>query len=68
MEYCCDRHGHVVLGRIVEELWARKAIECGELRQLLCGSLEDKNESSADDGDLACDVSEGSKDSTGPSV
>ena len=40
---------------------------CQELRELFCRSLEDKNvESQAEDGRLACDVSEGSQDSTRP--
>ena len=49
------------------ELWARKVIEYSKPSELFYGSLEDKtSESSADDGGLACDVSEGSKDCTRP--
>lgn len=46
------------------ELQSRKAIECSELSGLFRGSLEDKDvESYADKDDLACETSEGSKDS-----
>lgn len=45
------------------ELWARKAIACCEFSELFYRSLEVKIvESGADDGGLACEVSEGSKD------
>lgn len=46
------------------ELQSRKATECSELSGLFRGSLEDKDvESYADKDDLACETSEGSKDS-----
>lgn len=48
-------------GRILE-LWAGKAIS--QSRMNCYGSLEDRNaERHTDNGDLACEVSEGSKDS-----
>jgi hypothetical protein len=43
-------------------LWPGKAIECSELSKLFCGNIEDNVECSADNGKLACGVSEGSKD------
>lgn len=46
------------------ELWAGNAIKQLELYGLFFGSQEDKNtKSKADDEGLACEVSEGSKDS-----
>ena len=47
-------------GRIVE-LCPRKSTECWEFSGMFWASLEYRNlESNAEDGDLACDVSEGS--------
>lgn len=48
------------------ELWAGKAKEYSDLSGLFCGSLKDKRiERNVEYGGLACDISEGSKDSTG---
>lgn len=45
------------------ELLDGNDIECSELSGLFSGSSEDNAETNADDGGLACDVSEGSEDS-----
>ena len=52
------------------ELWARKAIECCEHNELFCRPLLPSNsvETNADNKDLACEVSEGRKDSIVPFV
>jgi hypothetical protein len=51
------------------EHWAGRSIEHwggGGVRGPSCGSLEDKSvEGNAEDGSLACEVSEGNKDSVG---
>jgi hypothetical protein len=41
------------------ELWARRSIRFQELCGMLCRSLEDNVENSAEDGGLACEISEG---------
>ena len=47
------------------ELCTRRTIECSDLSGLFCRSLDDKNvESSAANGGLPCEDSEGSKNST----
>ena len=53
------------------ELWARKALECLDLSELLFRILGDNNVGtvySTDNGGLTFKVSEGSKLSTGPFV
>lgn len=63
--YRCDRPDHVAFGRIVDRLWNYGLGK--QLRVLFCRSLQYENvESSADDGGLTCEISEGSKDSTQP--
>lgn len=53
----------------MEGLWDRKAENSKSDELFYCIMEEDKNvESKADDGDLACGVSEGRKDSIGPLV
>ena len=41
------------------ELWAKGHIQFSELCGMLCRSLEDNVENSAEDGGLACEISEG---------
>lgn len=46
------------------EFWSEKVMDCLELSGMFYAILEDKNvETNADDGGLACEVSEGIKGS-----
>lgn len=45
------------------EFWSEKVMECLELRGMFYEILENKNVETSCDGGLACEVSEGRKDS-----
>ena len=61
MGCCCNKHDHDS-GRTEERLWNFRSGKPLSVQGLMscCGNSKDKPKSSADDGGLACEVSEGS--------